>query len=115
MKKYCLLLAGVTMSLATLAQSPVPDPDTLRTPTKQGDPAPDTPPPTNYRADQQRVMAQDIPAPLRQTLEADPRYQGWQKATIYKNRSGSIYTIEFKEADKSRFYRFDKTGKSIAE
>jgi hypothetical protein len=115
MKKLAFIFLGMCMAAAVYSQSPAPEPDTLRDPVKQGDPAPENPPPVNYKADQVRIMSQDIPAPVRQSLESNPQYDGWQKATIYKNRASSIYTIEFKDADKTRSYRFDKTGKPVVE
>lgn len=121
MKNISVLLAGMVISAATMAQSPAPEPDTLTNPgANQGNPAPDNPPPVNsrpatYRADEVRVVPKDLPAPIRQTLESNPQYDGWEKNLIYKNRSGNIYSVEFKEGDRSKVYRFDKAGKPLPE
>jgi hypothetical protein len=118
MKKIASLFLSVCclcFAAAVYSQSPAPESDTLKDPVKQGDPAPENPPPINYKADQVRIMSQDIPAAIRQTLESNPEYEGWKKATIYKNRANSLYTVEFKEADKTRIFRFDKSGKPVVE
>ena len=113
--KKLLTLAGLvlfTLSMS-IAQSPVPDPDTMKNPIKQGDPAPQViPPKTSYQKTMVIIKPSQVPAPVRKRLEHSA-YKGWEKATIYRNESSSIYLIEFRETGRIRKYRFDKNGHQL--
>ena len=111
--KKLLTLAGLllfTLSMST-AQSPVPDPKTPAN--KEGDPTPlIIPPKVGYQKTMVIIKPSQVPAPVRKRLEHSA-YKGWEKATIYRNQSSSIYLIEFREAGKIRKYRFDKNGQQL--
>ena len=112
MKRHIFLLLAIFTSLvAALAQSPVPDADTLRNPVKQGDPEVRViPPQADYRKNLVTIKQKDIPAPLRKTL-GRPEYKGWEKGTLYRNKEATFYLLEIQEPIKTRVYRFDKYGK----
>jgi hypothetical protein len=117
MKKFTLFLVGLLVSTAMLAQSPAPEPDTLKVPVKQTDPEIKVQPrDANYvKEDNVRIMPSEVPAAIKQTLESSPEYSGWEKATIYKSKNGNKFTIEVTRADTTRIYRFDKSGKPLIE
>jgi hypothetical protein len=116
MKKLASILAGLFITAAAYAQSPAPEPDTLRDPVKQTDPEGRVlPRSANYAEDHQRITSKQIPAGVRQTLESSPEYEGWERAMIYKNKSGNSYIIEITKADTTKTYRFDKLGRPVKE
>lgn len=115
MKTYLLffiavLIAGVA---ASSAQSPAPEPDTLKE-VKQTDPEPKNIPQeddANYSKDQVRITSKQIPAAVIRTLESDIQYEGWETATIYKNKAGNVFTVEIRNGDTTRTFRFDAAGR----
>jgi hypothetical protein len=114
--KKLLTIAGlllITWSMST-AQSPVPDPSPKKNPIKEGDPAPQIiiPPKNGYQKTMVVVKPSQVPVPVRKRLEHSA-YKGWEKATIYRNESSSIYLIEFREPGRIRKYRFDKNGQQL--
>ena len=117
MKKLASFFAALFIALAAAcAQSPAPEPDTLRDPVKQTDPEGKVlPQSSNYAEDHQRITAKQIPAGVRQTLESSPTYEGWEKAALYKHKSGNLYIIEITKADTTKTYRFDKLGRPVKE
>jgi hypothetical protein len=118
MKKLVSILTGLFITIAAVyAQSPAPEPDTLRDPVKQTDPEGKvSPPEINYTdADHQKITPKQVPAGVRQTLESSPQYEGWEKASLYKNKSGSVFVVEITKADTTRTYRFDKLGRPVKE
>jgi hypothetical protein len=115
MKKLIATVAGI-LFFATIvwAQSPVPDPDTLKDPVKQTDPEVKVgPKETNYKADRLKITPAEIPRAVRQTLESSPTYSGWEKAAVYKNENGSLFFVEITSGDGAQTFRFDKTGKPL--
>lgn len=117
MRKLILTTAGVLLSIAALmAQSPAPDPDTLRDPVKQIDPEVKVLPQSDkYNEDRVKITAKQIPAAVRQTLSSSTQYEGWEKASIYQNKSGNIFIVEVTKADTTRTFRFDKGGRPANE
>jgi hypothetical protein len=117
MKKLVAILAGLFITIAAAhAQSPAPEPDTLRDPVKQTDPEGRVlPRDVNYADDHQKITPKQLPAGVLQTLESSTQYDGWEKAFVYKNKSGSVFTIEITRADTTRTYRFDKLGRPVKE
>jgi hypothetical protein len=99
------------------AQSPAPEPDTLKE-VKQTDPEAKTlplPRDANYTKDQLRITSKQIPEEIRRVLNSDTQYEGWEKGSFYKNKSGNLYTLEITKADTTRTYRFDASGKPAKE
>lgn len=116
MKKLASIVAGLFITAAVYAQSPAPEPDTLRDPVKQTDPEGRVlPRSSNYTEDYQRITAKQLPPGVRQTLESSPEYEGWERATIHKNKSGNLYIIDITKADTTKTYRFDKLGRPVKE
>jgi hypothetical protein len=60
------------------------------------------------------VLAKDVPAALRQTLQG-PDYKGWDAntSTIYSDRSGKRFTIEIRNGTSSKIYHFDREGNRV--
>lgn len=117
MKKYASLTCAVMMSVITLcAQTPVPEPDTLRE-VKQTDPTTQTLPPEdiNYTAGQIKITPEQLPAQVKQTLQSGTQYEGWEKAAVYKSETNDLFTIEISRADTTRIFQFDKMGRPAKE
>ena len=115
-----LMIITITFLLAAgpmaMAQSPVPESDTVSNPIQQGDPALRTlPPRMDYVEDKRRIMPDEVPQPVRQTLESSANFKDWQKATIFHDENKDEYIVEFAEADKRTSYRFNKEGRPIIE
>jgi hypothetical protein len=109
-----LLLFG-TVALVN-AQSPVPEPDTLKNPVRQTDPVPQTlPADANYTANAIKITSTELPDAVKRSLNDGAEYEGWQKGTAYKTKDGKTYIVEMREADTLRVFRFDKAGKLILE
>jgi hypothetical protein len=118
--KKLIFLALIILGMAssnTFSQNPVPEPDTLSNPVQEGDPAVRTlPPGLDYvEDDRKRIMPEELPDAVRQTLESGAEYSNWQKAAIYKDKDKEEYLVEFKEADKTTTYRFNKDGRPVLE
>lgn len=103
-------------STGLVAQTPVPDPDTVETPVQQGDPTMDQlPARLDYIEDKKRISAEELPAPVRETLESGDHYAGWKEGVIFEDRNTEEYIIELKEGAKTKSYRFNKEGRPIVE
>jgi hypothetical protein len=117
MRKILLIIVGlITAVAAVVAQTPAPEPDTLRDPVKQTDPEPKTlPPNSHYIDDAVKITPQQIPTAVKQTLESGTSYTGWEKASLYKNKSGTVFIIEITKGDTTRTFHFDKLGRPVKE
>lgn len=113
MKKIATLLAAVAIgTAAAYAQSPVPEPDTLKNTSPE---IKVIKPETNYTQDQIRILPSDVPVPVKRALESGSEYEGWQKAAIFKNKRGNLFTVEITKADTTKTYRFDARGLPVNE
>lgn len=96
------------------AQIPAPDPDTLSNPVQEGDPAvKQLPPRIDYVEDRQRITPEEVPAPVKETLESSSQYTDWQKAMIFFDKNKEEYVVEFKEKGTTTTYRFNKEGMPV--
>jgi hypothetical protein len=114
MKIFILtLFASLTFNVCLFAQ--VQDPDTIRNPIKQGDPAPQViPRNAEYRRSLILVRKDELPMEIKKTLQ-DAQYKGWEKATFYRNETSTTYLVEIQDPNKTRLYRFSKDGKLLNE
>jgi hypothetical protein len=113
--KTSFFIAALLLLTCSLGycQSPVPDADTVKDPIKQGDPAPQIiQPRVSYKKTMVSIKPSQVPAPVKKRL-AHSAYKGWEKATIYRNESSTLYLVEFQESGKTRTYRFDKNGQQL--
>jgi len=118
MKKGIILpiIFAFMASAAVFGQNPVPDPDTLSNPVQEGDPAVrNLPPRMDYVEDRQRITPEEVPDPVKLTLDGSAQYTGWQKAIIFHDKNKDEYLVEFKEAGRTTSYRFNTEGKPILE
>ncbi|MEX2235184.1 MAG: hypothetical protein WD824_23680 [Cyclobacteriaceae bacterium] len=118
MKKliFLSLVSILSASTALFAQNPVPDSDTIPNPVQEGDPAVrQLPPRLDYVDDKKRITPEEIPDPVRVTLEGSAQYTDWQKAMIYHDKNKDEYVVEFKEGGKTTTHRFNKEGRPIVE
>jgi len=116
MKCLGILFTAITICFAANAQSPAPEPDTIQDPVKQTDPAVKiSPKEENYTEDRIKVTPEQVPVAVRQALGKKEEYEGLEKAKFYKNKGGTVYTIELTRLDTTRTFRFDQHGKEITE
>ena len=118
MKKLLSVTFAMLMltSIPLLGQNPVPDPDTLPGPVKEGDPALRTlPPRLDYVEDRKRITPEEVPLRVRESLESSAQYTDWQKATLYHDSNKDEYIVEFRGAGRVTTYRFNHDGKPIVE
>jgi hypothetical protein len=118
MKKiiFIPLILLLVSSTVLFGQNPVPEPDTATNPVQEGDPAVrQLPPGLDYVDERKRITPEEIPDPVRQTLESSAQYTDWQKAMIYHDKKKGEYAVEFKDAEKTTTYRFNKEGRPILE
>ena len=117
--KKAIFLPLILLLLASggiFAQTPVPDADTLSNPVQEGDPAVrHLPPRMDYIEDRQRITPEEVPEPVKVTLESSAQYTDWQKAMIFFDKNKEEYVVEFKEAGKTTTYRLNKEGRPILE
>lgn len=96
-------------------QTPVPEADTVP-PIKEGDPAlRQLPPREDYSDDRERMMPEELPDPVKQTLESNALYSGWEKAQVFRDKTREEFIVEFKDRGKPATYRFNKEGRPVLE
>jgi len=61
-----------------------------------------------------RIQASDVPKSLKHTLEA-PEYEGWENATLYKDKSNNHYMLQIQNGGKMRTHHFDSNGKPVGD
>ena len=106
----------VMVSGISMAQNPVPDPDTIPDPVRQGDPAVQTlPQGLDYVDDLKRIAPTDVPEKVKQALESSAQYSNWQRATLYRDENKDEYVVQFHEKGTSTTYRFTKDGSPIVD
>ena len=111
---YLFLFFALGTVAYSNAQSPVPEPDTLKNQVRQTDPVPQTmPQDANYTAEKIKITSAEFPQAVKKTLSAGSEYQGWEKGTAYKSKDGKIFLLEMSEGDTTRIFRFDATGKLL--
>jgi hypothetical protein len=113
MKKLLILLVMVATVSFTNAQSPTPDPDTLKNPSKETDPeVKQIPEGIHYIDESVRIATEELPAVVLDSLKKlEP--QAWQKSVVYKQKKEDTYKIEIRDGGEERLYRFDNEGKRV--
>ena len=118
MKKFILIpvvIAVMTVSDG-FSQTPAPETDTATTVIQPGDPAIQTlPRGLDYVEDKRQIKEEELPDPVRETLESEPRYSEWQKAAIFHERNKDEYIVEMSKDGKTTTYRFAKDGRPIVQ
>src|ERR1041385_4611244 len=74
------------------------DSTSLQQPTQQ---------PSTQLKDMTALKSTEIPANLRETLQA-PQYQGWDASTskIYRNQTSDLYVVQIQDGTMTKTYRF---------
>lgn len=98
------------MTLFVRAQSPTPDPDTLKNPSKQTDPeVKQEPANLHYIDESRRIAAAELPRPVLDSLKAlEPA--AWEKSVVYRQKDGQMFLIEIREGGQQKTYRFNRDG-----
>lgn len=111
MKKVMMIAAGMLFGVAAVqAQDTTSfkksDSASIQQPTQQ--------PGSIKLKDMTALQSTEIPAALRETLQA-PQYKGWDAATskIYRNQTSDLYVVQIQDGTMTKSYRFDKEGKPI--
>jgi hypothetical protein len=110
---YSILFFSFCAIGASHAQSPVPEPDTVKNQIRQTDPVPQNVPQENYASDRLKITSAELPEEVKKTLSAGSEYTGWEKGSAYKTKDGKTFIVEMSAADTIRTFRFDKTGRLI--
>jgi hypothetical protein len=120
MKRSILLLAGsLLISLTAVNAQQQSDTTGNQGGKRSADPS------TEYRQqdpstmewrneDREIVTRENVPPSLMQTLNSD-RYQGWENATIYRNRQTDEYMLIINDDGEPRTFYFDNTGQALNE
>jgi hypothetical protein len=113
MKKLIILFTLVFGSLSIYAQTPTPDPDTMKNPVKDIDPeVKQLPPDLHYAKEEMRINAEELPAAVLDTLKRlEPK--GWEKSVVYHDRKENTFIVEIRESGNEKTYRFNKEGRQI--
>jgi hypothetical protein len=111
--KILIALILITATVATYAQSPVADPDTLQNPVKQIDPeVKQEPADIHYVDEMTRITADELPAAVRDSLKkSEPT--AWEKSVVYRDKKQDLFTVEVREGGQERIYRFNKEGRRL--
>jgi hypothetical protein len=65
------------------------------------------------KEDRIEIKHQEVPAKLRNVLQADSKYQGWENGNLYFERTTDQYLLHLIKENSTQTYRFDKAGKPI--
>lgn len=115
MKKIMMIAAGALFmgSAAVYAQDSTSfkrsDSTSLEQPTQTRQQ-----PASTQLKDMTALKSTEIPATLRETLQA-PTYKGWDASTtkIYRNQTSDLYVVQIQDGTMTKTYRFDQNGKPI--
>jgi hypothetical protein len=114
MKNFIMILTMIAAAaISTSAQSPAPDPDTLKNPVKDIDPeVKQLPADGHYAKEAVRINADELPAAVLSNLKKlEP--DAWQKSVVYRHKSNNTYVVEIRASGREKVYRFNKDGKRI--
>ena len=113
MKKILMTTILAAAAWLAQAQTPAPESDTTKVPSKQTDPeVKQEPAGLNYIDEMTRITADELPAAVLDSLKKlEP--QTWEKSVVYKQKKEDTYKVEIRDGGEERFYRFTKEGKRI--
>jgi hypothetical protein len=113
MKHIILIFSLVIAAVTTNAQTPAPDPDTLKNPIKQGDPEiKQQPADIHYVDEMTRIAADELPPAVLDSLKTfEPA--AWEKSVVYKDKMNDLFIVEVREGGQEKTYRFNKEGKRL--
>ncbi len=113
MKTIASILFLLMTFTAARSQSPVPEPDTAKNQIRQIDPVPQNVPEKNYSHDRIKITAEELPKEVKKTLQSSAEFAGWEKGRVYKTKDGKTFMVELDEANATRTFRFDQSGKMV--
>ena len=65
------------------------------------------------KEDRVEVRKDELPAAMKDALNADGKYAGWEDSPVYYERNTDQYLIHIKSENTTQTYRFDKKGVPI--
>ena len=67
--------------------------------------------------DMTALQASEIPATLRESLQGNDKFKGWDDPTtkIYRNKTSDLFVVQIMDGTETKTYRFDRNGKPIEE
>jgi hypothetical protein len=126
MKKVMMTIAGMLFIGVVAVQAQSQDTTTLprQDTTVVPEPAPTTPETQPEQEKQEgsymlrdmtALQASEIPATLRESLQSNSQYKGWDDPTtkIYRNKTSDLYVVQIMDGTETKSYRFDRNGKPI--
>ena len=60
------------------------------------------------------VTINDLPAKLREVLDEEPIYQGWQDTTIYYQANTGLYIVPIRYREGVKIFGLNKNGKPVS-
>jgi hypothetical protein len=61
------------------------------------------------------LQLSEIPSALRETLQGNTEYKGWDDPTtkIYTNKTNDEFVVQIMDGTETKTFRFDKNGKKV--
>lgn len=70
-------------------------------------------PTANEKEDRVEVAADQVPRMLRNSLENDEKYKGWENSKIYLDKNNRMYMIHINDGTATKTYRFNEDGEEV--
>ena len=61
------------------------------------------------------VKLEGVPSGLKQTLDSDKKYIGWEQSAIWFDKTTKEYLVHITDSSATRTYKFDEKGKALDE
>jgi hypothetical protein len=108
MKKLLLIFCLMQGTFAAFAQDslrvvPMPPVTPAQPPQSDGD----------RKEDRVLIKKEELPPNLKDTLDRNEKYKGWEEGTIYLDRSTDQFFIHVISENKTETFRFNKAGMPI--
>lgn len=65
------------------------------------------------KEDRVEVADDAIPPAMKQELDKNPAYEGWEQGNVFFERNTSQYIVHIKKDNTTHTYRFDREGNAI--
>ena len=111
MKKNCIcLFCGLVFTItASFAQDSLQVQPSPGVPQQQSDSAGQE----LQKEDRVEVQQADIPSAMKDELQRDEKYKGWESGKIYYEKNSNQYLVHVIRENTTQTFRFDKSGKAV--
>jgi hypothetical protein len=108
MKKFFLIACLILTTIMVVAQ------DSLRVePMPPATPARPSPTEADRKEDRLLMENGELPPTLKNILDSDEKFKGWEEGTIYLDRTSGQFLLHIIRENKTETFRFDKEGTPI--